>query len=142
MKEFYKPKHFKAYELVDKETYEKFGENSFMFFDVIALKTLDGVREYFGKPITVNNWKSGGSMDSRGLRTIKDKTGAAYGQHRFGRAFDFSVQGMTAEEVRKIIIENQDKEPFNNISAIELNVSWIHIDFRNIDHKGIYLFKG
>ena len=142
MGEFYKPKYFKAQELVDKETFQKFGEMSYMFFDPRALKTLDKIREYFGKPITVNNWHLGGTMDSRGLRTIKDRTGAPYGQHRFGKAFDFSVQGMTAEEVRKIIIDHQDEEPFNEITAMEKNVTWVHIDFRNIDHKGIYLFNG
>ena len=142
MREYYKPKYFKAEELVDKETFQKFGENSFMFFDIRLLKTLDGIREFFGKPITVNNWHVGGTMDSRGLRTIKDKTGAPYGQHRFGRAADLSVQGMTAEEVRQEIIKNQDKPPFDEIIAMELNVSWVHIDFRNINYKGIYLFKG
>lgn len=143
MREFYKTKHFKITELVDEETYNKFGEQAFMFFDKVALKTLDGIREYFGKPMLINNWNFGGNMDSRGFRKPTDPTGAPYGQHRMGRAFDFSVQGMTADEVRAVIIAHQMEAPFDEITACEIDVAWVHIDFRNIDNNGrLLLFKG
>jgi hypothetical protein len=142
MRSFYKCKYFKIQELVDRVTYEKFGEQAWMFFDVRLLKTLDGIREYFNSPIIVNNWHLGGNLDSRGFRRPDDKTGALYSQHRFGRAVDFTVTGRTAEEVRKIIIDNQNIFPFNEITAMELDVDWVHIDFRNINSDVIYLFKG
>lgn len=142
MREFYKPKHFLTRELVDKETFATFGESALMFFDVRLLKTIDGIREHFNKPITINNWHVGGPYDSRGLRRPADKTGADYSQHRFGRAVDFNVREMSADEVRKYIIAHQNEFPFNEICAMELDVSWVHIDFRNISHNGIYLFKG
>jgi hypothetical protein len=142
MRQFYKCKYFKIQELVDKETYQKYGEGAWMHFNPIALKTLDGIREYFGKSITVNNWDTGGNMDSRGFRSPNDNTGSRWGFHPKGNAFDFSVEGMTADSVRAEIIKHQNEPPFDEITALEINVTWAHIDFRNIDCDKIYLFKG
>lgn len=142
MREFYKPKYFKPQELVDRETFQRFGESSYMFFDIRLLKTIDGIREYFRKPMVINNWHLGGKFSSRGLRTPTNTIGAPYSQHRFGRAVDFHIFGISAEEVRKEIIKNQNIFPFNEITAIEKDVTWVHIDFRNIDYQGIYLFNG
>jgi hypothetical protein len=74
MREFYKPKYFKTHELVDKQTYEKFGEKSLMFFDIRILKFIDGLREYFNEPITINNWHVGGRYENRGLRSPNSKS--------------------------------------------------------------------
>jgi hypothetical protein len=142
MREFYKCKHFDIKELVDKQTYDKFGEQAWMFFDDRILITLDNIREYFNKPVTVNNWSVGGSYDSRGLRRPTDPTGASFSQHRFGRAIDFSVKDMTADEVRKIILDGQDNSLFQYIKRIEKDTSWVHIDCANVDSEDIVLFKG
>jgi hypothetical protein len=148
MRQFYKCKYFKIQELVDKETYQKYGEGAWMHFNPVALKTLDGIHEffdkYFGKPtkIIVNNWASGGNMDSRGFRSPNDNTGSKWGFHPKGNAFDFSVEGMTADSVRAEIIKHQNEPPFDEITALEINVTWVHMDFRNIDSDKIYLFKG
>ena len=142
MRQFYKCKHFKIQELVDKQTYEKYGEGAWMHFNPIALKALDGIREYFGKSVIVNNWNTGGSMDSRGFRSPNDNTGSRWGFHPKGNAFDFSVEGMTADSVRAEIIKHQNESPFDEITALEINVTWVHMDFRNIDCDKIYLFKG
>ena len=72
------------------------------------------IREGIGKPMTVNNWHRGGKYQQRGLRTIvqqlvKDmfRRGILYlSAHLFGKAFDFTVQGMTANEVRNWIVQN------------------------------------
>jgi len=142
MRQFYKCKYFKIQELVDKQTYEKYGEGAWMHFNPVALKTIDGIREYFGKPIIVNNWNTGGSMDSRGFRSPIDNTGSKWGFHYKGNAFEFTIQGMTADDVRAVIIQHQNEEPFCEITAMEINITWIHIDFRNINNEKIYLFKG
>jgi len=142
MREFYKTKHFDIRELVDKATYNKFGELAFMFFDTTLLKVIDAIREYLNVPITINNWHVGGPYDSRGLRTPTDTTGATYSQHRYGRALDFSAKGYTAEQIRKIIKDHENEYPFSEITAMEKDVSWVHIDFRNIAFNGIYLFNG
>lgn len=142
MRGYYKPKYFDVREFVDKETYTKFGENSLMFLDNRLLKTIDGIREYINAPITINNWHNGGNYDSRGLRRPSDKTGAEFSQHRFGRALDFTVKDKTAEEVRQVILAHQGEEPFNEICAVEADVTWVHIDMRNVNSNNIFVFKG
>lgn len=141
MREIYLPKHFKLQELVDRQTFEKLGSASIWLLDINMLKFLDGVREYFNSPMTVNNWASGGSFQSRGYRSMFDKTGASYSQHRCGRAFDFDVAGRSADEVRKIILDNQNVFPFSLITTLEIDVSWIHADNRLTNELQIKLIK-
>jgi len=144
MRQFYKCKHFTIRELVDEATYEKYGESAWMFFNPVMLRTLDNIREYFNKPITVNNWSFGGELDSRGLRSPTDDTGSKWVFHYKGSGVDFSIQGMTADDVRAEIIRHQFEPPFDDITAMEINITWVHIDFRNVDtpNNKILLFKG
>jgi len=96
--------------------------------DERILITLDEVRKYYGIPVTVNNWYSGGKFNSRGWREPNDKDGATLSQHKFGRAVDFDVYQIPAEEVRNDI----RKGKFPLITCIERDVSWVHIDVRNV----------
>ena len=129
---FYRPKHFQTWELVSPDVHEKFGDQAWMFFNPSILISLDGIRDYFGKPVTVNNWKQGGSFQWRGLRPRGCDVGAEYGMHRFGGAVDLDVKGLTAEEVRQEILKNKDHEKFRLINCLEGKVSWVHMDTRNI----------
>jgi len=137
----YKLKHFQTQELVDKETYELLGENSLKLFNQDLLKDLDTLREELDKPILINNWHRGGMYSQRGFRSIKSKIGGLSSQHRLGNAFDLTVAGMSAEEVRQFIIANKDK--FIAINRMEDEVTWTHIDCKQLaeGQKRIYLFK-
>jgi len=141
-REFYKCKHFTIKELVDKETFNKFGESAWMFFNPEDLKVIDALREDTGRAMYINNWASGGQNDSRGLRRPTDPTGATFSPHRFTKAFDISFEGWTAEQARQHIFDNQDHYPYNQISRIELAVNWVHIDFFNVDSPEIVKFNG
>lgn len=141
MREIYIPKHFKLQELVDRQTFEKLGSASIWLLDVDMLKCLDGIREYFNAPMTINNWSAGGKFESRGFRSIFNKTGANWSQHRCGRGFDFDIAGHTAEEVRKVILTNQNIFPFNIITTLETDVSWVHADDRLTNELQIKLIK-
>lgn len=132
---YYKCRNFEIYELVDSVTYSKFGEEAWMFFNTNALKALDGIREYFGTPVTVNTWKNGGNFEFRGLRPISSTLGATYSQHRFGNAFDCDIKGKTAIEVRTEILNNKNNELFKYINCLEANVTWVHFDCRNITDR-------
>lgn len=132
---FYKCQYFGIAELVDKETFNKFGENSWMFFNTNILIALDEIRKYFNTPVTVNNWKSGGSFQWRGLRTLNCTEGGSYSQHKLGAAIDCDVKGKTAEEVRQVILKNKDHESFKHINCIEAETSWLHFDTRNISDR-------
>lgn len=140
MREYYEPKHFDVREFVDPETYHKFGNSALLVMDIRILKLADNIREYFGAPMIINNWHSGGPYRNRGFRKGNASVGADYSQHKFGRALDYSINGFTAEEVRKVILDNQDIFPFNEICAMELGTSWVHNDVRLIKHNGIFTF--
>jgi hypothetical protein len=134
--------YFKAYELVDRLTYEKMGENALSLFTPEILEALDGVREYFDEPITVNNWFSGGKFQWRGYRTPEKAKmlGSPNSEHAKGNAFDFDIKGISAEEARRVIKLNQNDPLLRGIMRLEANVSWVHIDCKPVNNR-IYLFK-
>ena len=131
-------KHFKIYEFVDKETYELLGEQAWKLFNMDLLLDLDWLRFKLDKKITVNDWYWGGEYQNRGFRTAKSTVGSTTSQHRSGNAVDFTVDGMTAEEVRQFILDNEDT--YEDINRMEDDVSWVHIDGKHVVER-IHLFK-
>ena len=145
-----KSKYFKIQELVSKQTYEKYGEKSWMFLDERLILTLDALREYFNAPITVNNWLWGGNLQQRGLRTncdeiVKNKTlkGSLYvSQHCLGKAVDFNVKNHTVKDVYKVILENPKAFPYiKRIENINKTPTWVHIDIANTENENIIIFN-
>ena len=128
----YKPKWFEAQELVPPEIYELYFDDSLIFIDNRILITLDYIREYFGKPVLVNNWHNGGNLKERCLRLWNTKTGAKLSQHKLGCAVDYNVDGYTSEEVRQEILANQDNTFFKYITRMELGTSWVHNDIKTL----------
>lgn len=130
----YKSKYFKAHEYVPPDIYKRRGDKSFELIDSRVLITMDRLRELLGKPITINNYYWGGDRTQSGLRTRSfyksDKEySESLSQHKFGRACDFLVKGMTAKEVREFIYDHLDEFPY--ITFIETDISWCHLDVRN-----------
>jgi hypothetical protein len=126
---YYKPNHFKIYELVPPRVVEDRGEKGLELLDADLLRDLDTLRATLGRPMTVNNYYWGGRFQARGLRIPGMPDYKLYSMHSFGKAFDFDVQGMTAEEVRQHIIANRSRYPA--IKAMEAGVNWCHVDSRN-----------
>ena len=126
----YKCKHFRIEELVDQETFELLGENSWKLFDPTALRAIDVLRETFGSA-TINDWVWGGRFKDSGYRSQKSKVGSMGSMHRQGHAFDLKFKNITSEEVRQAI---KTDEIFwkGLIGRIENNVSWLHIDTKNM----------
>jgi hypothetical protein len=145
--------YFSASEFVDKTVYSKYGDNAFKFIDTDLLHCILIVREELGKPMTINNWKSGGKFSQRGLRTnisnIVKKKSDAYklylSAHLFGKAVDFDVKGMDAEEVRMWIKDNAQLFPCkvrleHNMKGTPIN--WVHLDTIDEDkNPSVYLFN-
>lgn len=125
----YIPKWFDVRELVPEETYLARGEDGcWILFDERLLITADALRDEFG-PMYVNNWHNGGSTHYRGFRPLDCAVGATYSQHRFGRALDCMFRDAAVNDVREFILE--DPEKFPHITALEMNVTWLHFDLRN-----------
>tara|TARA_R110000851_G_scaffold132263_1_gene266637 strand:- start:47 stop:523 length:477 start_codon:yes stop_codon:yes gene_type:complete len=145
-------KYFDIRELVGEKTYSRHGNRSWKFLDPYLLSCILVVREGIGKPMTANTWHKGGRFSQRGLRTgvqqiVKSyfKRGQLYlSAHLFGRALDFTVQGMTATEVRQWCVDNSMLFP----CKIRLEktykgkeISWVHLDtFWEEQNPQVYLF--
>ena len=145
--------YFKIQEFVSPKVYNKYGENAWKFLCPRLLHTMLIVRTLVDKPITINNWHTGGSFKQRGLRSNLGYIFAKYFKrgklylsgHVLGRAVDFDVKGMTAEEVRqwlktiskhlpyKIRLEHKMKGKF---------ITWVHLDLIwEAKNKKIYFFN-
>ena len=137
----YRPASFQLQELVPPEIYTARGERAWELLDVRALITLQTLRDTFG-PITVNDWLWGGQHTESGLRSFTTPTGAAWSQHRFGRAFDCKFKDATPQEVHDYALANPESFPF--LTTIENPVAtptWFHFDVRNHGQSGIWVVK-
>lgn len=137
-------KHFKIQELVPESIYKRFGENSWWFIDSHLVELLDFMREYWGKPITINNWHEGKERQESGFRLPKTETGGDLSQHKFGRAADIHVEGMTPEEVYNDIIANQNifmEHGLTTMEDITMTKTWNHVDIRDTGKDYILIVK-
>jgi len=141
----YRPTHFDLEELVDPTTWNLLGEKAWWLLDPRLLWTLDQIRERYNQPVTVNTWKWQQEKPEtmRGFRPSSTTEGRFHSQHRYGRATDFDVEGMTADEVRADILSHQNDSAFQYITCLETDISWVHLDCRNWDRTkhGILLVK-
>lgn len=126
-------------ELVGPDVYKQWGENAIQFIDVRIIRVAQWLRTYTGKGIVVNNWVSGGVNDERGLRNPNTTTGAKFSQHKFGRALDFNIVGLTSDQVRQIIRDNWETLKALGLTTIELGTQgWVHIDCRYTGLETLY----
>jgi hypothetical protein len=145
-------KYFCIEEFVSPEVFNKYGETSWQFICPRLLRTILLVRTNLDKPMTINNWKWNGSFTQRGLREntsniVSSKTNAGkmyLSAHTMGKAVDFDVKGMEAEEVRMWLKEHAEELPYH--IRLEHNmkgkpISWVHLDvFFNPNNPKVYLF--
>lgn len=138
----YIPKHLEPHEIVHKETLDAVGGSFIrvsMLFDDRLLKTADKLRERYG-PIYCNNWYWNGRFSQRGLRSPFSKTGAQFSDHKFGRALDVHFAYVTAQEVRRDILNDPFCDDFKYITVLEMTlngepISWLHFGTRNWDKQ-------
>ena len=115
-------------ELVCDHTYKKWGEQAWQFLDTDYLHALLVIRrDILKKPM----WCNSTQKKQRGLRCnrcqmVRDKTSVYLSSHVLGKAGDFSITGMTAEEATQAIKKNAALLPCN--IRIEKAVSWLHFD--------------
>ena len=121
--------NFSLSEFIDKDTYRRFGTSSIWFIDQRIISIAQLLRDRVGLPITIN----GGQYNLSGFRPPSTKIGASLSQHRFGRAIDVKVKGMTPKEVSEEIIENFEiykKVGLTTMENVEFTKSWNHLDCR------------
>ena len=134
--------YFNVKELVCPHTYQMYGENAWQFLSTCYLETLLIIREQIlAAPMYCNT----SNLTQRGLRCnlcpiVSNKQSLYLSAHILGKAGDFTVRGLTAEEARNKIIQNAHLLPYP--IRMEKNVTWLHIDTlpqHNIVEK-VYMF--
>lgn len=119
---------FQVRELVCSHVFSKWGERSWQFLSTDYLHNLLVIRrDILQMPMVCNH----DGAEQRGLRCnmckmVKEKKAAYLSSHILGRAGDFSVQGLTAQEARARIRAMQNLLPYP--MRMEGGVSWLHID--------------
>lgn len=123
-------KFFEPEELVCNHTLSKWGDKAWQFLDTDFLHVLLVIRRDIIKaPMTCNTYKT--ETFQRGLRCnrcglVRNKQVVYLSSHILGKAGDFTVQGMTAEQARELIKKNAQLLPCN--IRMEDGVSWLHFD--------------
>lgn len=122
-------------ELVCDHTYAKWGEKAWQFLDTNYLHALLIIRRDI---IKMPMWCNGSQKKQRGLRCnrcqmVREKTAAYLSAHVLGKAGDFTISGMTAEQARQKIKANSNLLPCQ--IRIEKGVSWLHFDVRPDDTR-------
>lgn len=139
--QFYKPVHFQAYEFLPPEIYEVYGDAGLIAMDARILWTLDSLRNALNAPIIVNTWFNEGDFFQRGLRTdAKLLEATPLSQHRFGRAVDFDIQGMSAEDFRQEVRDQKYSLSLLYVTRIEDGINWVHLDCANTASTEIEFF--
>ncbi len=124
-------KYFDIDELVCNHILERFGEDrAWDFLDTYVLWVILILRvNILQVPMYCNNHKKG--VYQRGMRCkmcelVKEKNYAYLSAHLLGKGFDFTIQGMTAEQARKKIKMYPALFPCQ--IRMEKGVTWLHID--------------
>ena len=120
--------YFDVQELVCNHTYTRWVEQSWQFLDTDYLHCLLIIRRDILK---APMWCNGNGKTQRGLRCnrcaiVRGKSSVYLSSHILGKAGDFTITGMTAEEAREKIKENSALLPCR--IRIESAVSWLHFD--------------
>ena len=129
-------------------TYKALGRANLLWslFDDRILRAVVALREIYG-PIYINTWSihnQNSNFNYRGFRGPNCIVGTELSQHRFGRGLDMHFGEATVDEVRCDLIKGRvSRDGLEYITAIEKEVSWLHIDCRNwnVEKNGrIFLF--
>jgi hypothetical protein len=137
--------NFELRELVSPEAYEKLGHAAHWLLDPRLIAVVQKIRDLAGKPVTVNDWHVGGQYKQSGFRMPGEGTGAALSQHRFGRAADLKIQGMTPGQGLQLVQGNWAALSALGLSTVEdvsLTPTWLHVDVRLTGHSLLYIPKG
>lgn len=137
-------KHFIIEEFVPPKVYNQFKENSIWFVSKEIISVADFIRDFFNKPVTINNWHISGTYTESGFRLPDTSTGAKLSAHKRGCAIDVKMPGVDYDEVRKVILANEKEFMGAGLTTIEDGTStWLHCDCRNtnLNHILVVPFK-
>lgn len=130
-------RHFNAWEFVPLAILVK-GQNVVRAcIDERTFLFIEDLRVYINRPIYINTYGIGGHLMYSGYRPFDVEIGALWSQHKFGRAGDLKVAGMTPETLLDAVVElmKSGRTPKNNhpnaAENPEVTPTWLHLDWGN-----------
>lgn len=126
-------KYFQVQELVPSTIYNIWGERSLQFIDERLIILLDFTREFFNKPLIINNWHLKGSYNESCFRMPDTAVGGKLSQHKFGRAADIKIPGLTSRQIYDEILNHEKifmAAGLTTMENIDATPTWVHIDIR------------
>ncbi len=136
--------YFKIQEFVPPQIYNQYKANSIWFINPTLITIAEFMRSHFNRPVTINNWHTGGDYTESGFRMPETSTGAKLSAHKRGQAIDVKMPDVNYDEIRKTILKNQAIFLKAGITTIEDGTpTWLHIDNRwtNLDHILVVPYK-
>lgn len=130
-------RYFAIHELIPPKVFKARADKAWELLDPDLLRALDALRSRYG-PMTINNYYWSGEREWSGLRTPDGPYYSPYSQHTFGRAADCLFKEVSVEQVRTDILSFPNDTTFELINAVELDVSWLHIDVRNCSRVKVF----
>lgn len=145
MSQYKVSEHFFIYEFVPKVIFDRYDLKSKWFIRPEIIKLAQFYRNYFGRPVYINNWYWGGPRYNRGFRTPNSQVGVLYSQHKLGAAFDCNIQGLSPDQVRSEIMANATTFMDAGLTTLEdgaIATTWIHSDIRPTGLSEIWIVGG
>jgi len=158
----YVPEHFKLQGWFPPFFFNKlfphYGIRLWEYLDNRILITADEIRKRYNCPFIMNTWFSESMMEAYGLhqwRGYRDEFCPYLKKEKIDPFKNLSMHGkgsaqdsvpvgnISVEEIREDILRHPFKQPFQYITGLELDVSWLHIDCRNWNKRkyGIKTFR-
>jgi uncharacterized protein YcbK (DUF882 family) len=105
--------------------------------EFLLKEKMDAVREYFGRPINVHvcwrppayNKLVGGAKKSAHLAMV-DYAGNPLAPEAIEAAIDFDVEGLSCDEARQMILDDDMLETWGLRMENNPGSSWVHLDCR------------
>jgi len=138
-------KNISLRELVPRDIFNVYKERAEWFLDPKIPLLAQAYRDWFEAPVIINNKYRGGSFDYRGYRPHYSTTGAKHSQHRFGRAFDCHIKGLSYKKAYMEIIDNFEyfsRLGLTTLEDIDDTKGWIHSDVRYTGSKNLLIVSG
>lgn len=137
--------HFRIEEFIPEQIYKTYGDKSIWFVDIRLIEGMEWLRTYFNASIIINTWHTGGTFQNRGFRSPQATVGARLSQHKFGRACDFNVSGLTVPQTYNAIVADWDTIRkhtfFTTLEDVADTPTWIHIDGRQTRSNELLIVK-
>lgn len=125
--------HFDLREFIDPVTFKELGEKSIDKIDKRLIDIAELLRKLAAKPVTINNWFSGGQYKESGLRRKDSPTGAKRSAHKEGKAIDCKVAGMSVASIQALVMAHE-KDFFDlgvrQMEDVSFTPTWTHLGTR------------